>query len=105
MYKIYFPLFDHIESKSREVRLTYEGLTSHPQVTLVDDPESVDYLIFCQNHLVHHCPFHTRFRPIKDKFKHKTIMLDYDDSPPTASSYPPGRPARVSNWPRAFTTG
>lgn len=81
MYKIYFPLFDHIESASNEMRLTHEGLTAHPQVTLVDSPENADYLIFCQNHLVDHCPFHTWFNPIKDKYKEKTILLDYDDNP------------------------
>lgn len=81
MYKIYFPLFDHVESTSNEMRLTHEGLVAHPQVTLVDNPDSADYVIFCQNHLVDHCPFHTRFRPIKDKYKEKTILLDYDDSP------------------------
>lgn len=81
MYKIYFPLFDHIESASNEMRLTHEGLAAHPQVTLVDRPENADYLIFCQNHLVDHCPFHTRFNPIKDKYKEKTILLDYDDNP------------------------
>ena len=81
MYKIYFPLFDHVESTSNEMRLTHEGLVAHPQVTLVDRPELADYLIFCQNHLVDHCPFHTQFRPIKDKYKEKTILLDYDDSP------------------------
>jgi hypothetical protein len=80
-YKIYFPLFDHVESRSNEVRLTHEGLLAHPRVRLVDDPEVADYVIFCQNHLVGHCPFHTRFRPIKDQYKHKTIMLDYDDCP------------------------
>ena len=80
-YKIYFPLFDHIESASNEMRLTHEGLAAHPQVTLVADPELADYLIFCQNHLVDHCPFHTQFRPIKDLYKEKTILLDYDDDP------------------------
>jgi hypothetical protein len=80
-YKIYFPLFDHVDARSNEVRLTHEGLLAHPRVCLVDDPEAADYLIFCQNHLVGHCPFHTQFRPIKDQYKHKTIMLDYDDSP------------------------
>lgn len=78
-YKIYFPLFDHIESKSNEVRLTHEGLSNHPRVSLVDSPESADYLIFCHNHLVDHCPFHDQFGEIKDKYKHKTIMLDYND--------------------------
>lgn len=80
-YRVYFPLFNHIESRSNEVRLTHEGLTAHPRVSLVDDPESADYLVFCQNHLVDHCPHHTEFRPIKDKFKRNTIMLDFDDSP------------------------
>ncbi len=80
-YKIYFPLFDHMESRTNEVRLTNEGLLAHPRVCLVEDPADADYLIFCQNHLVDHCPFHTQFRPIKDQYKHKTIMLDYDDSP------------------------
>src|SRR5579862_8969028 len=81
MYKIYFPLFDHVESASNEMRLTHEGLLAHPQVTLVDRPEDADYLIFCQNHLVDHCPFHTRYRPIKDRYKERTIFLDYDDDP------------------------
>jgi len=81
IYKIYFPLFDHRESTSNEMRLTHEGLLAHPQVKLVDRPELADYLIFCQNHLVDHCPFHTQFRPIKDQYKEKTILLDYDDSP------------------------
>lgn len=80
-YKVYFPRFDHIESNSNEMRLTHEGLLAHPQVTLVDRPEIADYLIFCQNHLVNHCPFHVQFGPIKDKYKEKTILLDYDDSP------------------------
>ena len=83
MYKIYFPLFDHHESRSNEVRLTHEGLLAHPQVTLVDRPELADYLIFCQNHLVDHCPFHTQFRPIKDRYKERTILLDYGDDPNT----------------------
>lgn len=82
-YKMYFPLFDHIESRSNEVRLIHEGLLAHDQVVLVDDPESADYLIFCQNHIVDHCPFHERFRPLKDKFKHKSIMLDFGDDPNT----------------------
>ncbi len=80
-YKIYFPLFDHPESSSNEMRLTHEGLLAHPQVTLVDHPELADYLIFCQNHLVDHCPLHVQFRPIKDQYKEKTILLDYDDNP------------------------
>ena len=80
-YKIYFPLFDHDESRSNEVRQTLEGLLAHPQVTLVDRPELADHLIFCQNHLVEHCPFHTQFRPIKDKYIEKTILLDYGDDP------------------------
>jgi hypothetical protein len=81
MYRIYFPLFDHIESASNEMRLTHEGLLAHPRVTLVDRPELADYVIFCQNHLVDHCPFHTQFRPIKDRYKETTILLDYDDDP------------------------
>ncbi|MFT5573406.1 MAG: hypothetical protein ACI9FR_002341 [Cryomorphaceae bacterium] len=81
VFRIYFPLFDHVESRSNEVRLTHDGLLAHPQVNLVDDPKSADYLIFCQNHLVDHCPYHTQFRPIKDTYKHKVIMLDYDDNP------------------------
>ena len=81
MYKIYFPLFDHSESASNEMRLTHEGLVAHPRVTLVDRPEDADYLIFCQNHLVDHCPFHPQFRPLKDRYKEKTILLDYDDDP------------------------
>ena len=83
MYKIYFPLFDHVESSSNEMRLTHEGLLAHPQVTLVDRPELADYVIFCQNHLVDHCPFHTQFRPIKDLHKERSILLDYDDDPRT----------------------
>jgi len=81
IFKIYFPLFDHIESRSPEVRLSHEGLSAHPQVILVDDPEIADYLIFCQNHLLAHCPFHTQFVPIKEKYKNKSIMLDYHDNP------------------------
>lgn len=80
-YKIYFPLFDHDESRSNEVRQTQEGLLAHPQVVLVDRPEHADYLIFCQNHLVDHCPFHTQFRPIKEKYMEKAVLLDYDDDP------------------------
>ena len=80
-FRIYFPLFDHIESASNEMRLTYEGLSAHPQVVLVDRPEFADYLIFCQNHLVDHCPFHTQFRPIKDLYKERAILLDFDDDP------------------------
>ncbi len=79
MYRIYFPRFDHVESASNEMRLTQEGLLAHPEVTLVDRPELADFLIFCQNHLVDHCPFHAEFRPIKDKYKERTILLDYDD--------------------------
>jgi hypothetical protein len=79
IYKIYFPLFDHIEAKSNEVRLTHEGLSQHPRVSLVDNPESADYLFFCNNHLVHHCPFHVQFTALKDKYKQKTVMLDYSD--------------------------
>ncbi len=81
VYKIYFPLFDHVESESNEMRLTHEGLLAHPQVTLVDRPESADYLILCQNHLIGHCPFHAQFRPIKDRYKDRTILLDYGDDP------------------------
>ena len=81
MYRIHFPLFDHAESASNEMRLTHEGLAAHPQVTLVDRPESADHVILCQNHLVDHCPFHTQFRPLKDRYKEKTILLDYDDDP------------------------
>ena len=80
-YGVHFPLFDHVEARSNEVRQTHEGLVAHPRVDLVDDPEAADYLILCQNHLVEHCPFHTQFRPIKDRYKHKTIMLDYHDDP------------------------
>lgn len=80
-YKIYFPLFDDPEAASNEVRLTYQGLSAHPRVTLVDRPERADYLIFCQNHLVGHNPFHVRFRAIKDRYKPSTIMLDYGDDP------------------------
>ncbi len=80
-YSIYFPLFDDPESASNEVRLTQEGLLAHPRVHLVDRPELADYLILCQNHLVDHNPFHVRFGPIKDKYKEKTIMLDYGDDP------------------------
>jgi len=80
-YKIYFPLFDDPEAASNEVRLTHEGLLAHPRVTLVDRPDRADYLILCQNHLVDHNPFHTRFRAIKDRYKEATIMLDYGDDP------------------------
>jgi hypothetical protein len=80
-YKIYFPLFDDIEASSNEMRLTHAGLTAHPRVALVEDPDSADYLIFCQNHLVGHCPFHTHFRPIVDRLKQKSMMLDYGDDP------------------------
>ena len=79
-YKIYFPLFDDVESLSNEVRLTHQGLRQHPQVQLVDRPESADYLVFCQNHLVAHNPHHARFVAIKDRFKDKTVMLDYGDT-------------------------
>jgi hypothetical protein len=81
MHKIYFPLFDHIEAASNEMRLTHEGLVAHPQVTLVDRPEQADYLIFCQNHLVDHCPFHVQFQPLKDRYKEQSILLDYGDDP------------------------
>ena len=81
LYRVHFPLFDHVESRSNEVRQTHEGLVTHPRVDLVDDPEAADYLILCQNHLLEHCPFHTQFRPLKDRYKHKTIMLDYGDEP------------------------
>ncbi len=80
-YKIHFPLFDDIEASSNEMRMTDAGLTAHPRVDLVDDPDSADYLIFCQNHLADHCPFHTHFQPIKDRLKEKSIMLDYGDDP------------------------
>ena len=80
-YKIYFPLFDDIEARSNEMRLTHAGLTAHPRVALVDDPDAADYLIFCQNHLVGHCPFHTHFQPLVDRLKHKSILLDYGDDP------------------------
>lgn len=80
-YQIYFPLFDDIEARSNEVRLTHAGLTAHPRVVLVNDPDAADYLIFCQNHLVSHCPFHTQFQPLKDRLKHRAIMLDYGDDP------------------------
>jgi hypothetical protein len=80
-YRIWFPLFDDIEARSNEVRLTHAGLASHPRVVLVDDPDGADYLVFCQNHLVSHCPFHAQFQPIKDRLKHRAIMLDYDDDP------------------------
>ena len=86
-YGVHFPLFDHVEARSNEVRQTQEGLVAHPRVDLVDDPEAADYLILCQNHLVEHCPFHTQFRPIKDRYKHKTIMLDYHDDPTTTQQY------------------
>ncbi|HEY4184853.1 MAG TPA: DUF1796 family putative cysteine peptidase [Polyangia bacterium] len=82
-YKMYFSLFDDPESASNEMRLTHEGLLAHPQVTLVDDPEAADYLIFCQNHLVDHQPFHPRFRALKDRYKQKSILLDYADDPET----------------------
>jgi hypothetical protein len=80
-YKIYFPLFDHPESHSNEMRLTHEGLLAHPRVSLVDRPELADYLIFCQNHLVDHNPLHVLFRPLKDRYKDSAIMLDYGDDP------------------------
>ena len=78
-YRVYFPLFDDEEAASNEVRLIHEGLLAHPQVTLVDAPEAADLVIFCQNHLLDSHPFHVRFRAIKDKYKQKTIMLDYGD--------------------------
>lgn len=80
-YKIYFPLFDHIEGRSNEVRITHEGLRAHPQVILVDHADAADYLIFCQNHLVHRNPYHKEFEGIKNRYKDKSIMLDYDDNP------------------------
>lgn len=83
IYKIFFPLFDHIEGRSNEVRLTHEGLVAHPRVVLVDDPSAADYLIFCQNHLVGNNPFRKEFEAIKDRHKEKSIMLDYDDNPHT----------------------
>jgi len=82
-YTIYFPLFDHVEGASNEMRLTHEGLLDHPRVKLVDRPSTADYIIFCQNHLVDSNPFAHQFRPIKDRFKEKTIFLDYDDNPYT----------------------
>ena len=80
-YRIYFPLFDGPESASAEMRQTHEGLLAHPQVTLVDRPEIADYIVLCQSHLVDHNPLAVRFRPIKDRYKAKTILLDYDDDP------------------------
>jgi len=80
-YRIHFPLFDHGEARSNEMRMTHEGLRKHPRVVLVDDPESADYMVLCQNHLVDHCPFHTQFRPLKDLHKSKTILMDFDDDP------------------------
>jgi glycosyltransferase involved in cell wall biosynthesis len=47
----------------------------------VDDPETADYLVLCQNHIVDHSPFHGQFRPLKDQYKSKTIMMDFDDDP------------------------
>jgi len=80
-YRIHFPLFDHAELRANEVRMTHEGLSAHPQVSLVDDPESADYVVLCHNHITDHCPIHAQFRPLKDRYKTKTIMLDYEDSP------------------------
>ncbi len=78
-YKIHFPRFDDPESDSNEMRLTQEGLAAHPQVTLVDRPESADCIVLCQNHLVPHNPFHAGFSALKDRYKEKTVFLDYDD--------------------------
>ena len=80
-YRIYFPLFEDPEAASGEMRLVLEGLRRHPQVTLVDRPDIADHIVFCQSHLVDHNPLHARFRAIKDKYKQKTILLDYDDDP------------------------
>jgi len=80
-YRIHFPLFDHGEASSNEMRMTHEGLRKHPRVVLVDNPDSADYLVLCQNHIVDHCPVHDQFRPLKDLHKNKTIMMDFDDDP------------------------
>jgi hypothetical protein len=78
-YKVCFPLFDHKAARSNEMRMTHEGLRKHSSVSLVDDPNDSDYLVLCQNHIVDHCPFHDRFRPLKDQHKSKTILMDFDD--------------------------
>ena len=79
-YRIHFPLVDHAELRANEVRMTHEGLSAHPQVSLVNDPESADYVVLCHNHITNHCPIHAIFRPLKDQYKTKTIMLDFEDS-------------------------
>jgi hypothetical protein len=81
VYRIHFPLFDHAESASSGMRLTHEGLAAHPRERLVDRPESADCVILCLNHPVDDCPLHTQLRPLKDEYKEKTILLDYDDDP------------------------
>jgi len=80
-YRIHFPLFDHGEARSNEMRMTHEGLKSHPRVTLTDDPKTADYLVLCQNHLAGHNPFHSQFIAMKDQQKSKTIMMDFGDDP------------------------
>lgn len=80
-YDVHFPRFDHVEARSNEVRLTLEGLGAHPRVRLVDNADDADVLVLCQNHLVEHNPRHGEFRRLKDHYRYKTVMLDYDDDP------------------------
>ena len=78
-FNIFFPRFNHIENISTEMRLVAEGLRAHPRVDLVREPQQADYVMLCQNHLVEHNPFHSRFVELKDRFKEKTIMMDFQD--------------------------
>ncbi|MEO0545022.1 MAG: glycosyltransferase [Pseudomonadota bacterium] len=80
-YTVFFPLFDHIEAHSNEVRLTRAGLEEHPRVELVDDPEAADFLFFCQNHFNERYPRRAELIKLKDRYKFKTIFLDFDDDP------------------------
>jgi hypothetical protein len=79
-YDVHFPRFDHVEARSNEVRMTLEGLGAHPRVRLVDDPDEADLLVLCQNHLLEHNPRHHEFRQLKDRYRYKTVMVDFDDN-------------------------
>lgn len=81
IYTVFFPLFEKVEKRGYEFRMLDAGLREHPRVEFTDAPEAADLLILCDSHLNDRCPRREEFIKLKDRYKFKTVVLDFDDNP------------------------
>ena len=76
--KIYFPIFDSRENKSKEFRLIKEGLEFHPNITLVKKIDQCDYIILMSSHFDDPI-YGEEFQKIHKQYAEITIFLDFSD--------------------------